>query len=72
MSSKFLQNYSKIIQIQIFSDVSSKYSWSFHKISLKYFKKPPGNDFKNHENFLTISAVFFNTKNLPKKSPKIL
>ncbi len=35
-------------------------------------KEHPGNHFKNQENFLKIFALFSNTKNLPKKSPKIL
>ncbi len=31
-----------------------------NEISLKY-QKHPGNHFKNHENFLKIFAIFFNT-----------
>ncbi len=50
---------------------NSNFFWSFFNIFLKFsqnfvkmFKKPPGNCFKNQENFLKISAVFSNTKNL--------
>ncbi len=35
-------------------------------------EKHTGNYLKNQKNFIKISAVFSNTKNLPKKSPKIL
>ncbi len=33
-------------------------------------EKHPGNHYKNQENFQKVSAIFFNTKNLPKKFTK--
>ncbi len=36
------------------------------------FEKYAENHFKNQKNFLEISAIFSNTRNLTKKSPKIL
>ncbi len=36
------------------------------------FEKHTGNHFRNKENFLKISAVFFNTENLPKKTSRTL
>ncbi len=58
--SNFFQKYFQIILIKIFSEVSSKFSENFLQILLKCV-----------ESIQKFPLLFSNTKNLPKKSPKI-
>ncbi len=63
ISSKFFQNYFKIMQIKIFSKVSSKYSWNFHEISFKCLKNIQEIISKIKRIFLKFLLISFNTKN---------